>query len=31
MNAWFNEDVDYQGVFGAQASSSDQHGEGKFS
>lgn len=31
MNAWYNEDVDYQGVLGAQALSSDQHGEGKFS
>lgn len=31
MNAWYNEDVSYQGVLGALAFSSDQHGEGKFS
>ena len=31
MNAWYNEDVDFQGVLGAQASLPDTHGEGKIS
>jgi hypothetical protein len=31
MNAWYNEDVDFQGVLGAQALSHDTHGEGKIS
>jgi len=30
MNAWYN-DVDFQGVSGAQALYPDQHGEGKIS
>lgn len=29
MNAWYNEDVDFQGVSGAQTLYPDQHGEGK--
>jgi hypothetical protein len=31
MNAWYNEDEDFQGVLGAQALLPDTHGEGKIS